>query len=73
MCSNVWFSCSPWEKLLETVLRLERTILRRNPATGLWTSLGMPSYRRACAALGLRVPLPAHRCMIDIGVSNISV
>jgi hypothetical protein len=37
MCSKVWFSCSAWEKLLEPVLRLERTILRRNPASGLWT------------------------------------
>ena len=33
------------------------------------TSLGIPSYRQACAALGLRVPLPACGCRIDIGVS----
>ena len=31
------FAHAVWEKLIKTVLRLERTILRRNPATGLWT------------------------------------
>jgi hypothetical protein len=35
--AKAWFSRTPWEKLIKTVLRLERTILRRNPATGLWT------------------------------------
>ncbi len=30
------FRHTPWEKLIKTVLRLERTIHRRNPATGLW-------------------------------------
>jgi hypothetical protein len=34
--AKAWFSRTPWEKLIKTVLRLERTIHRRNPATGLW-------------------------------------
>jgi hypothetical protein len=34
--AKAWFSRTPWEKFIKTVLRLERTILRRNPATGLW-------------------------------------
>ena len=35
--AKAWFSRTPWEKLIKTVLRLERTIYRRNPATRLWT------------------------------------
>ena len=35
--AKAWFSRTPWEKLIKTVLRLERTIYRRNPATGFWT------------------------------------
>ncbi len=35
--AKAWFSRTPWEKLIKTVLCLERTIHRRNPATGLWT------------------------------------
>jgi hypothetical protein len=34
--AKVWLSRTPWEKLIKTVLRLKRTIHRRNPATGLW-------------------------------------
>ena len=34
--AKAWFSRTPWEKLIKTVLRLERTTYRRNPATGLW-------------------------------------
>ena len=30
-----WFSRTPWEKLIKTVLRLERTVCKRDPATGL--------------------------------------
>jgi len=34
--AKAWFSRTPWEKLIKTVLRLQRTIYRCNPATGLW-------------------------------------
>jgi hypothetical protein len=34
--AKAWFSRTPWEKLIKTVLRLERTIYRRNPVTGFW-------------------------------------
>ena len=30
-----WFRGTPWEPLLKTVLRLERTVCKRDPATGL--------------------------------------
>jgi hypothetical protein len=30
-----WFRHTPWAPLIKTVLRLERTVCRRNPATGL--------------------------------------
>jgi predicted transposase YbfD/YdcC len=33
--AKAWFRHTPWEKLIETVLRLERTVCRRDPATGL--------------------------------------
>jgi predicted transposase YbfD/YdcC len=32
---KAWFHQTPWEKLINTVLRLERTVCRRDPATGL--------------------------------------
>jgi predicted transposase YbfD/YdcC len=32
---KAWFRRTPWEKLINTVLRLERTVCRRDPATGL--------------------------------------
>jgi hypothetical protein len=35
--AKAWFRRTPREKLIKTVLRLERAIFRRNPATGLWT------------------------------------
>lgn len=31
---KAWFRSTPWDKLLKTVLRLDRTIWRRNPSTG---------------------------------------
>ena len=33
--AKAWFRDTPWEKLIETVLRLERTVCKRAPATGL--------------------------------------
>lgn len=33
--AKAWFRGTPWEKLIETVLRLERTVCRRDPKTGL--------------------------------------
>ena len=33
--AKAWFRHTPWEKLIETVLRLQRTVCRRDPATGL--------------------------------------
>ena len=33
--AKAWFRHTPWEKLIKTVLRLERTVCRRDPATGL--------------------------------------
>jgi len=33
--AKAWFRHTPWEPLIKTVLRLERTVCRRNPATGL--------------------------------------
>ena len=32
---KAWFRRSPWEKLIKTVLRLERTVCRRDPKTGM--------------------------------------
>jgi hypothetical protein len=32
---KAWFRHSPWEKLIKIVLRLERTVCKRNPKTGL--------------------------------------
>jgi hypothetical protein len=33
--AKAWFRDTPWEKLTKTVLRLERTVCKRAPATGL--------------------------------------
>ena len=33
--AKAWFRDTPWEKLIKTVLRLERTVCKRAPATGL--------------------------------------
>jgi len=33
--AKAWFRHTPWEPLIKTVLRLERTVCRRDPATGL--------------------------------------
>jgi predicted transposase YbfD/YdcC len=33
--AKAWFRHTPWEPLIKTVLRLERTTCRRDPATGL--------------------------------------
>jgi hypothetical protein len=33
--AKAWFRHTPWEPLIKTVLRLKRTIFRRDPATGL--------------------------------------
>ena len=33
--AKAWFRDTPWEKLIKTVLRLERTVCERTPATGL--------------------------------------
>jgi predicted transposase YbfD/YdcC len=33
--AKAWFRRTPWEKLIKTVLRLERTVCKRDPATGL--------------------------------------
>jgi hypothetical protein len=32
---KAWFRRTPWEKLIKTVLRLERTVCKRAPKTGL--------------------------------------
>ena len=32
---KAWFRRTPWEKLIKTVLRLERTVCKRDPNTGL--------------------------------------
>ena len=33
--AKAWFAHTPWEKLIKTVLRLERTVTTRDPSTGL--------------------------------------
>jgi hypothetical protein len=33
--AKAWFRHTPWEPLIKTVLRLQRTVYKRNPATGL--------------------------------------
>ena len=33
--AKAWFRHTPWEPLIKTVLRLERSVCRRDPATGL--------------------------------------
>lgn len=33
--AKAWFRDTAWEKLIKTVLRLERTVCKRDPATGL--------------------------------------
>ena len=33
--AKAWFRHTPWENVIKTVLRLERTVYKRNPATGL--------------------------------------
>jgi predicted transposase YbfD/YdcC len=33
--AKAWFRRTPWEKLINTVLRLERTVCKRDPKTGL--------------------------------------
>nr|WP_252393656.1 ISAs1 family transposase [Candidatus Rhodoblastus alkanivorans] len=33
--AKAWFRHTPWEKLIKTVLRLERTVCKRDPTTGL--------------------------------------
>jgi predicted transposase YbfD/YdcC len=35
--AKAWFRHTPWQNLIKTVLRLERTVCKRNPATGLCT------------------------------------
>jgi hypothetical protein len=35
--AKAWFRHTPWENLIKTVLRLERTVCKRSPATGLCT------------------------------------
>ena len=36
--AKAWFRKTPWENLIQTVLRLERTIWKRDPKTGLCNS-----------------------------------
>jgi hypothetical protein len=33
--AKAWFRHTPWEKLIKTVLRLKRTVFKRDPKTGL--------------------------------------
>jgi predicted transposase YbfD/YdcC len=33
--AKAWFRNTPWQKLIKTVLRLERTVCKRDPASGL--------------------------------------
>jgi predicted transposase YbfD/YdcC len=33
--AKAWFKHTPWEKLIKTVLRLKRTVCKRDPNTGL--------------------------------------
>ena len=35
--AKAWFRHTPWAPLIKTVLRLERTVYKRNPATGSFT------------------------------------
>ena len=35
--AKAWFRATPWENLIKTVLRLERTVYKRDPRTGLCT------------------------------------
>jgi len=35
--AKAWFRHTAWEPLIKTVLRLKRTVFKRNPATGLCT------------------------------------
>ena len=35
--AKAWFHGTPWENLIKTVLRLERTVCKRDPKTGLCT------------------------------------
>ncbi len=38
--AKAWFRRTPWESLIKTVLRLERTVCKRDPATGLCKTTG---------------------------------
>lgn len=53
---KAWFRGTPWEKLINTVLRLERTVCRRDPATGLCRSTSETVFWVSSAAR-----LPAER------------
>jgi len=33
--AKAWFKATPWEALIKTVLRMERTVCKRDPKTGL--------------------------------------
>lgn len=53
---KAWFRGTPWEKLINTVLRLERTVCRRDPATGLCRTTSETVFWVSSAAR-----LPAER------------
>jgi hypothetical protein len=48
--AKAWFRHTPWEPLIKTVLRLKRTVFKRNPATGLWTHTNEVVYWASSAA-----------------------
>ncbi len=47
--AKAWFRGAPWEKLIETVLRLERTVCRRDPKTGLCATTTETVFWVSCA------------------------
>ena len=60
---KAWFRGSPWDELIQTVLRLERTVCKRDPKTGLckqtdetvfWVFLGFQPDARALEPMDSR-------------------
>jgi len=42
--AKAWFRGSPWDGLIQTVLRLERTVCKRDPKTGLCKQTVQPVF-----------------------------
>ena len=47
--AKAWFRGTPWEKLIKTVLGLERTVCRRDPKTGLCATTTETVFRVSSA------------------------